>query len=426
MAGTDDGFDRFFDSMEALADTLSECLQSQVTIEDENHHVIAYSSHPFESDPARISTIIGKRVPQPVIAGLRSIGILRQLEQSPQPVWVSAVDEIGLGPRLAVCIRHRHEVLGYIWALDTGNLAHGPAERVMEQAAKAAARYLLKQRGWKTKQERMRDEWFWRLLTSHYESGQRIAEDAEVLSIRLAVPYYVGVLETGIQAEETMLFRLRRAAGSQQGVHLLAATAERNRFILLFSPEGPFRAEAAAAYIRRLADRLRMEEGARVTEGCSAGYETYVRASAAYREALTVAELRARLPFHSSQFILFEELGFLAYLPAIIEAKRSAGCRPSPLIAPLKAYDDEHKGDFLKSIAIYLSMDGNLKEAAAFLHIHTNTLIYRLNRIAEITGRHLKDAHYRTSLYLDLLTEEADQVNAWLAEGSGTGHSPAG
>lgn len=71
MAQTEPSFDRFFDSMESLADTISESLQSQVTIEDSNHHVIGYSSHQTESDPARISTIIGKKVPSAVIIGLR-------------------------------------------------------------------------------------------------------------------------------------------------------------------------------------------------------------------------------------------------------------------------------------------------------------------------------------------------------------------
>ncbi|MFD2882088.1 hypothetical protein ACFTAO_49745 [Paenibacillus rhizoplanae] len=76
MTEAEPSFDRFFDSMESLADTLSESLQAQVTIEDSNHHVIGYSSHQFESDAARISTIIGKRVPNTVIIGLRKKRVL--------------------------------------------------------------------------------------------------------------------------------------------------------------------------------------------------------------------------------------------------------------------------------------------------------------------------------------------------------------
>lgn len=43
--------------------------------------------------------------------------------------------------------------------------------------------------------------------------------------------------------------------------------------------------------------------------------------------------------------------------------------------------------------------------------------MYRLNRIAEITGKNLKDTHYRFSIYLDILTEETRQLNQWFTEG---------
>lgn len=94
--------------------------------------------------------------------------------------------------------------------------------------------------------------------------------------------------------------------------------------------------------------------------------------------------------------------------------------RRSALLYPLKEHDREHKSDFLKTIAVYLSLNGNLKASAAFLHIHTNTLMYRLNRIAEITGKSLKETNYRTSIYLDILTEETAQVNRWFLEEAGS------
>jgi len=113
--------------------------------------------------------------------------------------------------------------------------------------------------------------------------------------------------------------------------------------------------------------------------------------------------------------LAYEEIGFWAYFPAILEYKR-ADARKSPLLQFLKEHDREHKSDFLKTVAVYLSLNGNLKESASFLHVHTNTLMYRLNRIAEVTGKSLKETDYRTSMYLDLLTEEMPQLNRWFAE----------
>lgn len=412
----DPSFDRFFDSMESLADTISESLQSQVTIEDSNHHVIAYSSHQFESDSARISTIIGKRVPNAVIIGLRKKGIMQELENAAHPIRIPAVMEVGLGSRLAMCIKHQKEILGYIWVVDTGNLVEGHAESIVEKAAGIVGRYLLKQRGWKTKQEKAQEDFFWKLITSHYDNEASIRQDAEQLSILLPDNYYISVFESDKVIDDHSILRFRQIIDSCVGLQLLFLTAELNRIIILFSFS--FRIEGAgglSSFFYKLIAEMRRSEGCILTTGCSLDYTEYKSAAIAYRESVSIVEIKKLLPYHGRQLLLYEDLGFWAHIPAIMEQKRSRS-RKSPLLYPLKEHDREHKSDFLKTIAVYLSLSGNLKESAAFLHIHTNTLLYRLNRIAEITGKSLKDTDYRTSIYLDILTEETRQLNQWFED----------
>ncbi|WP_052421144.1 helix-turn-helix domain-containing protein [Paenibacillus sp. FSL R7-0273] len=417
MTESEPTFDRFFDSMEALADTISESLQAQVTIEDSNHHVIGYSSHQFESDPARISTIIGKRVPNTVIIGLRKKGVMHQLEHAAHPVRIPAVMEVGLGPRLAMCIKHREEILGYIWVVDQGNLAEGYAEEIVKKAAGIAGRYLLKQRGWKTRQDKAFEDFFWKLLTSHYESEQRIRQEAETGSILLPVSYNIAVLESGEDIGGQLAQKLRQMLETYPGQRLVLLTAGHDRLILLFtSLFGADNPEALTAFLHKLLQDISRNEGTLLTAGCSLNYREYTSAAAAYREALAVLELRKLLPYHTRHLLLYEELGFWAYMPAIVESKRSLG-RRAPLLRTLREHDGEHKSDFVKTIAVYLSLNGNLKESAAFLHIHTNTLMYRLNKIAELTGHSLKETDYRTSVYLELLSEETAQLNSWFQEG---------
>lgn len=409
--------DQFFDSMEGLADAISESLMAQVTIEDSNHHVIGYSSHQFESDPARISTIIGKVVPSAVIIGLRKKGVMQRLETSGQPQRIPAVMEVGLGPRLAVCIKHQQEILGYIWVVDRGNLPEGHAERIVAKAAGIAARYLLKQRGWKLKQEKAQEDFFWKLLTSHFDTEPRIRLEAQAESIALPEHYYIGVIEYGQAADEPLLQRLRSRAESISGFLPLFLTAEQNRVIALFSFRYPVR---EAQQLQQAIGQLQRESGrpdaAGVNAACSREYREYASAEAAYREALAILGLKKLLPYHTRELLLYETVGFWAYVPAILEQKRRQS-RRSSLLMPLIEHDREHKSDFLKTVAVYLSLDGNLKEAAAYLHIHTNTLMYRLSRIAELTGRSLKETHYRLSVYLDLLTEETEQLNEWFRGG---------
>ncbi|MDQ0196504.1 PucR family transcriptional regulator [Paenibacillus wynnii] len=416
MTGSDSSFDRFFDSMESLADTISEALQSQVTIEDSNHHVIGYSSHQFESDPARISTIIGKRVPNHVIIGLRKKGVMQQLETAVHAIRIPAVMEVGLGPRLAICIKHQKEILGYIWVVDTGNLADGHAESIIEKAAGIAGRYLLKQRGWKMKQEKTQEDFFWKLLTSHYDSEPAIKQEAEAWSILLPNNYYIGVFETTKVIDDAFVLKVRQAVASYPGLRLLLLTAEHDRLIILFSFTFTIGGtHALSSFMRKLVKELSKSEGCQILASCSHDYDEYTSVSSAYREAVSILKIKKLLPFHGRDLLLYEEIGLWAYFPAIMEHKRIQ-TRKSPLLHLLKEHDREHKSDFLKTVAVYLSLNGNLKESASFLHIHTNTLMYRLNRIAEITGKSLKDTDYRTSMYLDLLTEETGQLNEWFVE----------
>jgi len=48
----------------------------------------------------------------------------------------------------------------------------------------------------------------------------------------------------------------------------------------------------------------------------------------------------------------------------------------------------------------------NLVHAASDLHLHRNTLIYRLNKIARLTGRAVKDYRGALALYLACLADQ--------------------
>lgn len=55
-------------------------------------------------------------------------------------------------------------------------------------------------------------------------------------------------------------------------------------------------------------------------------------------------------------------------------------------LGKLRAYDDEHSGDLLRTFFYYLESRGSLIETANRLYIHRNSVKYRLERIRDITG----------------------------------------
>jgi PucR family transcriptional regulator, purine catabolism regulatory protein len=71
-------------------------------------------------------------------------------------------------------------------------------------------------------------------------------------------------------------------------------------------------------------------------------------------------------------------------------------------LGALIEYDDGHQTDLVRSLRCYLEHERSLREAAACLYVHPNSLAYRLRRIEEITGRRLASIEVQTELWTAL------------------------
>ncbi|MEU5846925.1 PucR family transcriptional regulator [Saccharopolyspora shandongensis] len=72
------------------------------------------------------------------------------------------------------------------------------------------------------------------------------------------------------------------------------------------------------------------------------------------------------------------------------------------LLADLIAYDSAHNSDLVRTLRTFLDCSGSWSRCAKQLHVHVNTLRYRIQRIEEITGRDLADFPSRVDFYLAL------------------------
>ena len=71
-------------------------------------------------------------------------------------------------------------------------------------------------------------------------------------------------------------------------------------------------------------------------------------------------------------------------------------------LGPLVNHDDRKQGDLLRTLNGFFQANGNLAKAAQDLDVHRNTLVYRLERISELTELDLDDADNRLILHLAL------------------------
>jgi PucR family transcriptional regulator, purine catabolism regulatory protein len=120
------------------------------------------------------------------------------------------------------------------------------------------------------------------------------------------------------------------------------------------------------------------------------------RASDAHREALWALQ-GARAT--GRKIVRYgEDAAASPFLPRNLDESRAI---VRHILGPVLEYDAAHDTPLVASLRTYLSHNRSLKAAAEALHVHKQTVIYRMRRVEELTGRQM--GHME------------DVVNFWLA-----------
>jgi purine catabolism regulator len=72
------------------------------------------------------------------------------------------------------------------------------------------------------------------------------------------------------------------------------------------------------------------------------------------------------------------------------------------IIGTLVEYDRTQRSDLIETLTSYFAHKGNLSQTAEALFVHRNTLLYRMERIREISGLDLDNPETRLSIELAL------------------------
>jgi purine catabolism regulator len=79
-------------------------------------------------------------------------------------------------------------------------------------------------------------------------------------------------------------------------------------------------------------------------------------------------------------------------------------------LGTLADYDRKHEGELIHTLKVYLNYSA-VADTARAIHVHRNTLLYRLSRIQEITGVDLEDGETRLTLHMAILAGEVLNLN---------------
>lgn len=159
---------------------------------------------------------------------------------------------------------------------------------------------------------------------------------------------------------------------------------------------------AAFELDRRLREQIRAEMPtltARLVGGLSGPMETLEEWPSTHQRAVQAMQLGKKLRIDRlveyNSLGIYRLLGQLEGQPAVMQF-----CQQ--IIGPLVEYDRSHNSSLVQTMDAYFTHHGNISQTAESLFIHRNTLLYRLERVQELTGQSLEQADMRLALHLSL------------------------
>lgn len=396
-------FNRSFDSLEDFADLISDYLQCPVTIEDANHYLLAYSSHDDQTDPARVSTIIGRRVPERVINRFWKDGVIPKLNHSDDPLVIPTIDEIGLGNRVAISIRKNDEVLGYIWVVDLHRRLHDQSLLVLKMAAQKARNQLLQFNLQKKKKERNEQELLWQLITGDVAKHKAIED--ELVRVGYQKESALAILIFSMkEMSKDVTKQLSYLSKTTQKMKILIHTFDENQLILLVSPKNKLTfVEETEQFLQSFLEQIN-ERFDKEVQGIGCGYpkEDVRTLNESYDEANAVLRLKSLFTRELDKAHFYHELGAFRYIDLLKQTSELQKLTTNPALEKLATYDRENQTNLMETLETVLDYEDRLSEAAKKLHCHVNTLNYRLKRIKDITMIDIKDPVQKIGLYFDI------------------------
>jgi DNA-binding PucR family transcriptional regulator/putative methionine-R-sulfoxide reductase with GAF domain len=313
--------------------------------------------------------------------------------------------------RILVPLHAGEGLLAVLMAVPATEVEEAIRRRALEHGATVLALELAKERAAAEVERRLRGDLLEDLVRRRHAPGEakRLAEQAERLGFRISDTTWLLLLEPDDEAAATAL----GSRATQDRLNASLSDLTRRRFagslvttrssgITLLLP-GDEKADAAAEFtaLQRFGELLlqtveTVSRGTNMSLGIgnrTRSVDDLPRAHEEARQALRLAHRGGR----RRQVTSYRGLGAFRLLLEI-ERPEALNRYVDEMLGPLARYEESRDTPLIATLEELIAAHWNQREAARRLHIHINTLLYRIQRIEQLSGFSLGDAETRVAL----------------------------
>jgi len=314
--------------------------------------------------------------------------------------------------QVTVPIQIPHEVVGSLSLIgEVGDFDH--LERLLlGQVAPILSLEFARERERSKVESRYQSEAFMDVVQGSYQQTEEIQARARLLGHDLSVPQAVVIFEfahdetsygTGgphAQWSKRLREELLRSWPNAWVIH------EPRRVMALLpcgNTTNPHDEQSLLSSLERMQARLQLQHALQqpfYTGGIGQITKEVQAIPQAWREAQQALEIGRRL-FGEGKLHSFARLGIYRLLFPLYGEQTLLDFYQETL-GPLLDAENRSNQALLETLEGFFRCNGNLSETARVMHLHRNSLLYRLGRIEELLGRSLEDAELRLSLQIAL------------------------
>ncbi|MBC7088282.1 MAG: PucR family transcriptional regulator ligand-binding domain-containing protein [Tissierellales bacterium] len=317
--------------------------------------------------------------------------------------------------RMAIPIILRDEIQGYIvsWSIDTP--LGGFDLSIMESASTIISLFLLQESNVKEVEIKYRSEFFEDLISADSKRKGKALDRAHFFNLVPNDYYIVEVMSFKFRNfenyDDNFVFDYLKNHSNQvvstiekimdkyklngivstklNGIQILIEFNNTNNYKRILNE---FNQEMYNAINQRL-------DNVDIRIGIGRLYKGLENANKSFSDALRT--IRTGKELTNRTIITYEELGVFKILcqDSLVDELEDFY---QTTLKPLVEYDEKKSTELVKTLQCYFDHNGNLTKMSEALFTHYNTILYRINRIQEITGLNLNDPNDRLNLEIAL------------------------
>jgi hypothetical protein len=380
----------------AVANTLASAVNGSVVIFSPQQQILAASRLHPDDDPMRHRAVTDQHGPAAYREHLAGLGVYKRLWGTDEVVAIPPVPELRAGRRQAIAIRAGEEILGSIWVAEGSTPLAEDSADTLRNAAGAASGHLV----WLQARAQADRRFSEGLLLQLLSGDADVAAAASWLGVQADQPCAVMAAWTPDPGNRRRLSGLLAMHFSAYR-HTTMPVVSRSTVDLVFCDLG--RAGLVLEGVRDLVTRSARSLGQQVLAAVGTVQPTLEGLPRSARDAdAALRALRRQGTSEGTRVVAFDEVRTTIQLDRLLHHLGRHADLLEGRVRVLRDWDRRNDGELAESLLAYLEAFGNVAEGARRIHVHPNTLRYRVRKACAVSEMDLDDPEQRLMAHLQL------------------------